>query len=219
MQSNSPMAARFRGYLPVVIDLETGGFNPNEHAVLELAAVLLDYDGEYMSPGRILHYHVEPAAGTQIDPAAIKFNGIDPYHPLRGAQPERDVLSALFREIRHSVSRENCSRAVVVAHNAAFDHQFLMAAAARQNLKRNPFHPFSSIDTASLSALAFGHNVLSRACALAGIEFDSRQAHTAVYDAERTATLFCEVVNRWQAFGGWPAEGYQDVSFPAVPPP
>jgi ribonuclease T len=200
----SPMAARFRGYLPVVIDIETGGFNPAEHAVLELAAVLLDYDGEFLSRGRVLHYHVHPAPGTLIDAASIKFTGIDPYHPLRSAMAERDALLAFFREIRHAVRREGCSRATVVAHNAAFDQQFLMAAAERQGLKRNPFHPFSLIDTATLATVAYGHNVLSRACELAGLEFDSRRAHTAIYDADRTAALFCEIVNRWQRFGGWP---------------
>jgi ribonuclease T len=212
----SPMAARFRGYLPVVIDIETGGFDPSVHAVLELAAVLLEYDGEFLSPGRILHYHVHPAPGTEIDPASIRFNGIDPYHPLRNALPEREALRQFFREVRHAVRREGCTRATVVAHNAAFDQQFLTAAAQRQNLKRNPFHPFSLIDTATLATVAFGHNVLSRACELAGIEFDSRRAHTAVYDADRTAALFCEIVNRWQRFGGWPLTDDQPDGVSAV---
>jgi ribonuclease T len=203
----SPMATRFRGYLPVVIDIETGGFNPAVHAVLEFAAVLLEYDGEFLSPGRILHYHVHPAPNTVIDAASLKFNGIDPYHPLRDAVPEGQALRDFFREVRHAVRREGCTRATVVAHNAAFDQQFLMAAAERQGLKRNPFHPFSLIDTATLATVAYGHNVLSRACELAGIEFDSSRAHTAVYDADRTAALFCEIVNRWQRFGGWPLAG------------
>ncbi len=204
MSLSFPLASRFRGYLPVVIDIETGGFNASEHAMLEFAAVLLDYDGAHLTPARTLHYHIEPAEGTVIDPAAIKFNGIDPYNPLRGAIPEGEALRDFYREIRHTMRMESCTRAVVVAHNAAFDHGFLSAATARQQIKRSPFHPFSSIDTASLSALAFGHNVLSRACELAGIEFDAGQAHTAIYDAEQTARLFCEIVNRWQRLGGWP---------------
>jgi ribonuclease T len=200
----SPIAARFRGYLPVVIDIETGGFDPARHAVLEFAAVLLEYDGEFLSPGRVLHYHVHPADGTEIDAASVRFHGIDPSDPARKAISERDALRDFFLEVRHAVRKEHCTRATVVAHNAAFDQQFLMAAAARQAIKRNPFHPFTLIDTATLATVAYGHNVLSRACELAGLEFDARRAHTAIYDADRTAALFCEVVNRWQRFGGWP---------------
>ncbi len=216
MSFNSPLAARFRGYLPVVMDFETGGFNANEHAVLEFAGVLLNYDGETLTPGQVLHYHVDPAPGTSIDPASLKFTGIDPYHPLRGAISEEEALRSFFREVRHAIRREGCNRAVVVAHNAAFDQQFLMAAAERQGLKRNPFHPFSFIDTASLAALAYGHNVLSKACELAGIDFDGSQAHSALYDADRTALLFCDVVNRWRSLGGWPLAGNDAEDEPAA---
>jgi ribonuclease T len=77
----------------------------------------------------------------------------------------------------------------------------MQQAFGRNNLKRSPFHPFSFIDTASLAAVAFGHTVLSEACLRAGIEFDATRAHNALYDADRTATLFCEIVNLWEASG------------------
>lgn len=106
--------------------------------------------------------------------------------------------------VRKGMKESNCSRAIMVAHNATFDHTFTMAAAERASLKRNPFHPFVTFDTAALSGLALGQTVLSKACITAGIEFDGTQAHSALYDTERTAELFCEIVNRWKRLGGWP---------------
>ena len=93
---------------------------------------------------------------------------------------------------------------MIVAHNAAFDHGFLNSAIERCNIKRTPFHPFVSFDTTTLSGLALGQTVLAKACAAAKIDFDNSQAHSALYDTERTAELFCFIVNKWQALGGWP---------------
>jgi ribonuclease T len=198
------LSGRFRGFLPVVVDLETGGFDARTDAILELAAVLLEYDGDRLLPGRVLHYHVEPLEGTRLDPESIKFLGIDPYHPMREAVSESEAFRAFFSEVRGAVKLHGCKRAIVVAHNSSFDQQFISTAAERNKLKRNPFHPFSSIDTASLAAVAYGHTVLSQACARAGIGYDSSEAHTALYDASVTAQLFCAIVNRWQQMGGWP---------------
>ena len=204
MSHQTAMSGRFRGFLPVVVDIETGGFEPRTDAILELAAVLPEYDGDRLTPGRVLHYHIEPLEGTRLDPESIKFLGIDPYHPMREAISEGDAFRAFFSEVRSAVKLYGCTRAIVVAHNAAFDQQFISTATERNKLKRNPFHPFSSIDTASLAAVAYGHTVLSQACARAGIGFDASAAHTALYDAKVTAELFCAIVNRWRQMGGWP---------------
>ncbi len=102
------------------------------------------------------------------------------------------------------MKESDCSRAIMVAHNATFDHSFTMTAAERAGLKRNPFHPFVTFDTAALSGLALGQTVLSKACIAAGMPFDGAQAHSALYDTEQTAQLFCEIVNRWKRLGGWP---------------
>jgi ribonuclease T len=193
------MAARFRGFLPVVVDIETGGFDPSSHAILELAAVEVRFDNERMVPSASWLQAVEPYAGACIDAAALKVTGIDPDDPDRLAVPEDVALREMFRRVREAVKREDCQRAILVAHNAAFDQQFMNRALERQQIKRNPFHPFSFIDTASLAAVAFGHTVLSEACARARIPFESSKAHNALYDAERTAELFCAVVNEWSA--------------------
>jgi ribonuclease T len=199
--SNSPtMADRFRGFLPVVVDVETGGFNSKTDALLEIAAVLVDFgDGGVLTRGPTIRYHVKPFAGANMEAASLAVNGIDPDHPLRPAIDERDALQRLFREIRKAVRDNGCSRAVLVGHNAAFDLGFLNEAIERSAIKRNPFHPFSCFDTATLCGVAFGQTVLARAVAAAGFDWDETCAHSASYDAEKTADLFCEVVNRFQS--------------------
>ena len=196
---------RFRGFYPVVIDVETAGFNARTDALLEIAAVTLKMDEQgWLSIDERHHFHVEPFEGAVLQPEALAFNGIDPHNPLRGAVSEYDALHAIFKAVRKGMKDSGCNRAIMVAHNATFDHSFMMAAAARASLKRNPFHPFVTFDTAALSGLALGQTVLAKACIAAGIPFDSAQAHSALYDTEQTALLFCEIVNRWKRLGGWP---------------
>jgi ribonuclease T len=192
-------ATRFRGFLPVVIDVETGGFNPQTDALLEIAAVLIEMrsDGSLVR-GETHRYHVAPFPGANIEAASLAVNGIDPHHPLRPAIDEADALHRIFREVRNAVRLADCTRAVLVGHNAFFDLNFVNAAVLRTQIKRNPFHPFSSFDTATLGGVAFGQTVLMRATLAAGFEWDSGSAHSAAYDAERTADLFCTVCNQFQ---------------------
>lgn len=201
---NTLMAERFRTYLPVVIDVETGGFNAATDAILEVAAVVPEItDDGVMQIEQTFFQRIIPFEGSNIEEAALKFTGIDPFHPLRIARPERDVFQSMFKMIRESMKAKGCKRAILVGHNAHFDHGFIRAASERHNLKRNPFHPFSSFDTATLAGLAYGQTVLSRACEAARIEFNDKEAHSARYDAEKTAELFCKIVNRWKEMGGW----------------
>jgi ribonuclease T len=193
------MARRFRAFLPVVVDIETGGFNADTDALLEIAAVLIDMGGDgVLSRGATHAFHVRPFQGARLDPASLSITGIDPFHPLRPALPERDALQRVFREIRHAVRAYDCRRAILVGHNAAFDLGFLNAAVKRADVKRNPFHPFSCFDTATLAGAALGQTVLAKAVTVAGLAWDSSSAHSAVYDAERTAELFCLICNRFR---------------------
>ena len=198
-------AQRFRGFFPVVIDVETAGFNKETDALLEIAASVLKMDDEgLLSIDHTVHFHVQPFEGANIEQAAIEFNGIEPFSALRGAVPEEEAIKEICKVVRKAQKAAGCQRSVVVAHNAAFDHGFLNAAIERNNIKRTPFHPFVSFDTTSLAGLALGQTVLAKACRAAGIEFDNKQAHSALYDTERTAELYCLIVNRWQPLGGWP---------------
>ena len=194
----SPMATRFRGYLPVVVDVETGGFDWNRHALLEIAAVPIELDaaGRYV-PGEVCSAHIEPAPGTSIDPKSLEVTGIRLDHPLRGALPEREGLDKVFVPVRAAVKKHGCQRAILVGHNAHFDLNFLNAAVGRVAHKRNPFHPFSVFDTVTLAGVAYGQTVLARAVQAAGFDWNADDAHSAVYDAEQTARLFCNIVNMW----------------------
>lgn len=203
--SSTFLADRFRGFLPVVVDVETGGFNAKTDALLEVAAAILTMDGEgLLSIGDVVSYHIEPFPNANIEQSALEFTGIDLESGNREAESEHSALTDLFQVIRQSIKSNDCNRAVMVAHNAHFDLGFINAASERCKLKRNPFHPFSCMDTATLAGLAYGHTVLAKACELAGIDFSNRKAHSAAYDAQKTAELFCQIVNRWQELGGWP---------------
>jgi ribonuclease T len=193
------MAERFRGYLPVVVDVETGGFNADRDALLEIAAVTVRMDAAgLIHADPTVAAQVAPFPGANLDPRSLEITGIDVDHPFRGALAEREALNHVFAAVRKAVREAGCQRAILVGHNAAFDLGFVNAAVRRTGHKRNPFHPFSCFDTATLGGLAYGQTVLSKAVLAAGLEFDSREAHSAIYDAERTAELFCGIVNRWK---------------------
>lgn len=205
MMTSSLLKARFRGFYPVVIDIESGGFDPHTNPILEIAActVKMDNDG-WLEPDQTLAFNVKPFDGCKMEQSALAFNGIDPDNPLRDACSEREAIQEIFKMVRKGIKEQDCNRAVIVAHNAHFDHSFLMTAAERCEVKRNPFHPFATFDTATLSGLAFGQTVLAKACKIANIPFDHKKAHSALYDTVQTTQLFCEIVNRWKRLGGWP---------------
>ncbi len=193
-----PMASRFRGFLPVVVDVETAGFNAKTDALLEIAAVTLRFNDLGQLETEATHAcHVEPFEGANLDPKSLAFTGIDPYHPFRLAKPEREALQAVFQPVRRAVRDAGCNRAILVGHNPLFDLGFVNAAVERTGIKRNPFHPFSSFDTATLGAVFYGQTVLARIAEAAGIDWDEGEAHSAIYDAERTAEIFCGVINLW----------------------
>ncbi len=203
LENKTRIAQRFRGFLPVVVDVETAGFNPVTDALLEIAAVTVapDRNGRWRRD-KTVACHVEPFPGANLEPAALEFTGIDPYHPFRFAVPEVEAVETVFKFVREAVAASRCTRAILVGHNPAFDLSFVKAVVARNRIKRNPFHAFSTFDTATLSGLAFGQTVLSRAVEAAGLRWNEKEAHSAIYDAERTAEVFCEVVNRWNGLLG-----------------
>ncbi|HEB57814.1 MAG TPA: ribonuclease T [Gammaproteobacteria bacterium] len=203
--SENAIAKRFRGFLPVVVDVETGGFNPQTDALLEIAAVpvLATAEGR-LKPAKTLHCHVEPFPGARLDQRSLDFTGIDPHHPFRLARPEQEALELIFEPIEALLEETQCSRAILVGHNPFFDLGFLKAAVERSRIRKHPFHSFSTFDTATLGGLAYGQTVLARIAAAAGIKWDTSKAHSASYDAERTAEIFCAIVNQWDEKLGRP---------------
>jgi ribonuclease T len=194
----SPIAKRFRGYLPVVVDVETAGLNPERDALLEIAAVMLQIDSNGLWQPHETHFcHLIPFQGANLDKQALDFLGVDPYHPFRFAVSEAEGLGMIFEPIRKAVKAYGCSRAILVGHNPSFDLSFIKAASNRTHIKM-PFHRFSTFDTGTLGGLAYGQTVLARSVQAAGFNWESSEAHSAIYDAERTADLFCAVINLWE---------------------
>ncbi|KGP63750.1 ribonuclease T [Legionella norrlandica] len=189
---------RFRGFLPVVVDVETAGIDPEKNALLEMCIVLLDMDEQGFLKRRESYFeHILPFAGAELDQKSLEFNQIDPYQPLRFAVEEQIALEQLFKPIYSLLKRTHCQRAVLVGHNAWFDLLFVKAAVKRTGIK-SPFHAFTCFDTATLAGLIFGETVLAKAAQAAGLSFDSHEAHSAIYDAEKTADLFCYMINKWR---------------------
>lgn len=193
---HSNLSSRFRGFLPVVVDVETSGLNPETDALLEIAAVPigLDTQGRFFRQETIA-YHVEPFCGANMDPASLEITGIIPDYPLRLAIPEQQALHNVFKKVQEWIKNKKCQRAILVGHNAWFDLAFIQAAAKRCHFQATPFHSFTTFDTATLSGVYLGETVLAKALRAANISFDLKQAHSAIYDAERTAELFCYIMN------------------------
>jgi ribonuclease T len=207
--SESLMAQRFRKFFPVIVDVETAGFNPETDALLEFAAITLQFnDNGYLVPKNTYYYKIKPFEGSKFVQSNLKFTGIDPFDPNRIAFTEKEIFPSFFKSISKEVKAAGCSRAILVGHNAHFDHSFLKAVTNRLSYKRSPFHPFSVIDTASLSALTLGQTVMGISCLVAGIDFDENKAHNALYDTQKEAELFCFSINRYKDLGGWPLPNY-----------
>jgi ribonuclease T len=202
MNSEHPISKRFRGFLPVVIDIETGGFNPYSDAILEIAASVISMNEEGKLISRMpISFEVEPFPNANLEQAALDFTGIDPYDPNRNSVTEQEAMAEIFSHVRAAVKSHNCTRAVLVGHNSAFDLSFINAAIERNEIKRSPFHPFTSFDTATLAGIACGQTVLAKACETSGIVFDEKNAHSALYDTEKTAELFCLISNAFPFIG------------------
>jgi ribonuclease T len=198
------IADRFRGFLPVVVDVETGGFNPDRDALLEIAACILQMDDfGRLFVAETVAFNVEPFEGANIEPKSLEITGIQLDSPLRMALPEKEALRQISQPVRKELRATACQRAILVGHNSFFDLSFVNAVIERTEFKRSPFHPFSSFDTATLAGLAFGQTVLSRAVQAAGIDWNESEAHSAIYDTEKTAALFCSIVNRWKILTGF----------------
>ncbi len=191
---------RFRKFLPVIVDLETGGFDSKKNAILEIAIQLIDEENSKLVLGDSYRYHIEPFEGLKIDKEALEFLRLDLNHPLRSAVKEEFALKESFKIINKHKSKYECSRAILVGHNAFFDHSFLSEACNRNNIKKSPFHPFSLIDTVSLGVLATQQTVLARVCKELDILYVNEEAHSAAYDAEVTAQVFCKIINDYDSF-------------------
>ncbi|ARG98695.1 ribonuclease T [Legionella micdadei] len=189
---------RFRGFLPVVVDIETAGIDPQKNALLEMCIVLVELDEQgFFVRGSTYFEHILPFEGAELDKKSLEFIQVDPFQPLRFAIEEKQALENLFAPVNKALKKTQCQRAVLVGHNAWFDLLFIKEAAKRTGIT-SPFHAFTCFDTATLAGFIYGQTVLAKAAHAAGIDFDTKEAHSAIYDAEKTADLFCAMVNTWR---------------------
>jgi ribonuclease T len=197
---------RFRGFLPVIVDVETAGFDPHKNALLEVAMMTIKMnDHGFLEPDELFHANIRPFVGSEINQANIDFLGIDPYDESRDLKSEEEALIPMFKAISKKVKLHHCQRAVLVGHNGNFDLSFIKGAAERLKCeKKVPFHPFTAFDTASIALLVLGQSALPKACIAAGIDYDKCNAHGAAYDTELECKLFCEIYNRFTKFCGIP---------------
>lgn len=197
-EKTQQIKTRFDGYLPVVVDVETSGVDVSKHALLEVAALYLDYnaEGQLQPVEEYFSTHVVAFEGAAMDEKALAINNIDPGHPFRFAIPESEALEHLFDYVNKALMVTGCRRAVLVGHNAHFDLSFLNAAIARCKIKKCPFHAFTVFDTATIAGMFFGKTILAKALKQANIAFDKKEAHSALYDTKKTAELFCQAFNR-----------------------
>ncbi len=114
-KEKSPIAQRFRGFLPVVVDVETGGFNAQTDALLEIAMVTvrMDEDG-WLYPHKAIDANVIPFEGANLEKEALDFTGIDPFDPEREAISELDAMTKMLQLVRKEVKSTGCNRAVLV---------------------------------------------------------------------------------------------------------
>jgi ribonuclease T len=187
---------RFRKYLPVIVDLETGGFNPEVNPILEIALQFVDLEENGFVLGESVRYHLAPADGLILNKEALEFTKIELNHPLRNAVTTEEALKSICKIVNKKRSENECSRAILVGHNAHFDLSFLQTNLNRYQIKNSPFHPFSVFDTVSLGAAFTGQTVLARIAKELNINYDNDLAHSASYDAEITAKIFCILMNR-----------------------
>ena len=198
-KKNLVLKNRFRKYLPVVVDIETGGFNPETNAILEIAITLIEEKNNKLFVGETFRHHITPFEGSVVEKESLEFTKIKLDHPLRTSLSEVDAIKDLFKIINKTKNKYECSRAIIVGHNAHFDSSFLTAAYERNKIKKTPFHKFSVIDTVSLGVLATGQTVLARICDELDIDYDNDEAHSAAYDSNVTAKVFCSIINKFDS--------------------
>ncbi len=82
-KKNLVLKNRFRKYLPVVVDIETGGFDPIVNAILEIAITLIEEKENKFVPGETFRHHIQPFEGSIVEKESLEFTKIKLDHPLR----------------------------------------------------------------------------------------------------------------------------------------
>lgn len=189
------MRKKLGNYWPVVIDLETSGVVSDKNAILEVAAIPLEFNSGSWGYSEIWHEHIIPFEGAEFSPEAMAVHGIDADHPFRMAISEAAWLTNWQNQLAEVAGKNKCQRCMLAGHNAHFDLNFVMAAVSRCSINI-PLHKFTCFDTATMGAYMCNETVLPRILRKSGIKYNSDSAHSAVYDTKVTADLIIKWLNQ-----------------------
>lgn len=165
------------------IDVETTGFDPLKHEVIEIGCLFakLNDNGTYEELDSF-ELKVKPDHIETAQPDALRINGYN----------EADWMFGHTQAQAFKMLSEKCDGCVLVAQNTPFDYGFLNAGFMRHGLK-DPFF-FAKLDTISLAYLRFRKDPsmtsfsLRSLCEKYGVKND--KAHTALADIRATFEVF-----------------------------
>jgi DNA polymerase-3 subunit epsilon len=165
----------------IVLDTETTGLDARGgHRLVEIACIELD---DLIPTGRSFHRYIHPE--REIDFDAQRVHGISlAFLADKPKFGDLDVVDAFLAFI---------GEANLVAHNAAFDRDFINAELER--LGRAPLHERRWVDTLGLAQKRYPgmYNSLDALCKRFRISLVEREKHGALVDAKLLANVYLEL--------------------------
>lgn len=175
-----PDAESLKGVSFAVVDCETTGVNPETDRILQLAAIVVNGEGEIVEEFETV---VKPESPSDYNHGAEHIHGISAEQVSQG-MPLRQALERLW-----DISEGN----LFTAHNARFDINFIHAESKRVGLEKQVDR---YIDTLALSRRTDTEkerkHSLDALCEHYGIERE--RAHEAKADATATAQLLIHLM-------------------------
>ncbi|HEY1750002.1 MAG TPA: DNA polymerase III subunit epsilon [Caulobacteraceae bacterium] len=165
----------------IVLDTETTGLDARGgHRLIEVACIELE---DFIPTGRSFHRYIDPE--RQIDIEAERVHGLS--NAFLTGKPkfaDTDVVEAFL---------EFVGEAELVAHNAAFDRDFINCELERMG--RAGFSAARWIDTLALAQKRFPgmYNSLDALCRRFRISLTEREKHGALIDARLLANVYLEL--------------------------
>lgn len=163
----------------IILDTETTGLDPaSGHRLIEIGCIEIE---DLLPTGRSYHKLIDPR--RPIDPDASRVHGITD-DMVRGKPVFGDLCDELL---------EFVADAPIVAHNAAFDRDFInteLGLAGRPLL-----HELRWVDTLTLAQTRFPgmYNSLDSLCKRFRISLAEREKHGALIDARLLAMVYLEL--------------------------
>jgi DNA polymerase III epsilon subunit-like protein len=199
----------------IVIDTETGGFEPHDNPLTEVAMVAVDAEmNELFSYENLVQPYdndLEYSIGAQ------KVTGITSQMCQRDGIPLKQIVSDMCAAAKEcKTGRGEANKPIIVAHNANFENKFLTDVFHREGVQISKFfqtvkdyqgnESFKYLDTIDLCKMTWAGETnaienfkLATCCKKAGIELID--AHRAMQDTRYTAILFCYLMDRIRSIG------------------